>query len=108
MSGKRPHIHFIKRLPMGDDFLAICLFGIIFAVRPLDDVEVNHERIHAAQQRELLWIPFFLWYVAEWLVLCVKYRDKLKAYYHIRFEEEAYRHQSDLSYLSHRKHYRYQ
>ena len=106
MSKRKPHIHFIKRLPMGDDFLAICLFGMVFAVRPLNDVELNHERIHAAQQRELLYIPFFLWYVVEWLVLCVKYRDRLKAYYHIRFEQEAYRHQHDLSYLNHRRHYR--
>ena len=63
---------------MGGTYLAICLFGFIFAVRPLNEAEYNHERIHAAQQRELLYLPFFLWYVAEWLVLLLKYRDSIQ------------------------------
>ena len=97
----------IKRHPGGKSYLAICLFGLIFAVRPLDAYEFNHEKIHAAQQKELLYLPFFIWYVVEWLVLLVKYRDKKKAYYNIRFEKEAYNHQDDLSYLKKRKHYHY-
>ena len=97
----------VKRHPMGGDFLAICLFGVIFSVRPLDEIELNHELIHVAQQKELLYIPFFIWYVVEWLILCVKYKNKLQAYYHIRFEKEAYRHQKDLNYLSNRKHFHY-
>ena len=68
---------------MGGNYLAICLFGFIFSVRPLNTAELNHERIHAAQQKELLYIPFFIWYVLEWLVLLVKYRDRLQAYLHI-------------------------
>ena len=63
--------------------------------------------IHAAQQRELLYIPFFLWYGIEWLLLFFKYRDWEQAYVHIRFEQEAYPHQGDLDYLNHRRHYRY-
>ena len=92
---------------MGRDFLAICLFGYVFSVRPLSKEELNHERIHAAQQRELLYLPFFLWYFLEWLVLLVKYRDRMKAYRHIRFEEEAYQHQHDLGYLKRRKLFAY-
>ena len=52
---------------MAQSYYAICLFGFIFARRPLTAVELNHERIHAVQQRELLYVPFLLWYVAEWL-----------------------------------------
>ena len=92
---------------MGGTFLAICLFGFVFTVRPLSATEYNHERIHAAQQRELLYVPFFVWYVLEWLVLVVKYRDRMKAYYHIRFEREAYNHQEDMEYLKHRRHFHY-
>lgn len=92
---------------MGGDFIAICLFGCIFSVRPLNETELNHELIHVAQQKELLYIPFFIWYVLEWLVLCFKYRNRLQAYYNIRFEKEAYAHQKDLDYLSKRKHYHY-
>ena len=100
-------LYLVKRHPMGGDFSAICLFGFVFSTRPLNKTELNHELIHVAQQKELLYIPFFIWYVIEWLVLCVKYRDRLQAYYHIRFEEEAYRHQNDLTYLSKRKHFHY-
>ena len=34
-------------------------------------------------------------------------RDWMTAYQHIRFEQEAYRHQNDLAYLEKRKHYHY-
>ena len=104
---KRHRIYLIKRIPLAEGFLAICLFGFIFAVRPLSPTEYNHERIHMAQQRELLYLPFFIWYGVEWLWLMVKYRNRMKAYYHIRFEQEAYRHQNDLHYLARRRHYRY-
>lgn len=100
-------VHLVKRHPMGGNFLAICLFGAVFATRHLNSTEYNHERIHAVQQKELLYVPFFIWYVLEWLVLLVKYRDWMEAYHHIRFEEEAYRHQDDLQYLQHRRHYHY-
>ena len=105
---KAKRVFIFRHLPLRKDYYAICLFGFILSLRPLNTIEVNHESIHAAQQKELLYIPFFIWYGIEWLVLCIKYRDRIKAYYNIRFEKEAYRHQGDLSYLKHRKHYRYQ
>ena len=97
----------IKRHPFGGDFMAINLFGVIFTLKDLSPSELNHELIHTAQQRELLYVPFFIWYVMEWIVLCVKYRNALKAYFNIRFEKEAYLHQHELDYLKKRKHYNY-
>ena len=50
-------------------FLAINLFGILF-VRGDNYISpqvINHEKIHTAQMRELLYIPFYLWYVLEWM-----------------------------------------
>lgn len=105
--GKMKRIYLMKRLPLGKNYLAICLFGFVFSVRPLSATELNHELIHAAQQKELLYIPFFIWYGIEWGLLFLKYRNWEKAYFHIRFEQEAYRHQADLDYLKHRKHFRY-
>lgn len=102
-----PKIIKIKRILFGKNFLAITLGEVILTTDKMDEYELNHELIHVAQQRELLYLPFFIWYGIEWLVLYVKYRNFLKAYYHIRFEQEAYRHQDDLSYLKHRKHYCY-
>ena len=100
-------VYLMKRLPLVKSYYAICLFGFIFSVRPLSVTELNHEEIHAAQQRELLYLPFFIWYVIEWGILFLKYRDWETAYFHIRFEQEAYQHQADLDYLKHRKHFRY-
>ena len=97
----------IKKHPVGGNYLAINLFGLIFTLRNLTPVELNHELIHSAQQRELLYIPFFIWYGIEWLILYFKYKDWTKAYFHIRFEKEAYNNQYNLEYLSQRKHFTY-
>ena len=97
----------IKKHPFGKGFLAINLFGVIFTLRDLDQTELNHELIHSVQQRELLYIPFFIWYGIEWVALYFKYRDWIIAYRNIRFEKEAYRHEKDMTYLNKRKHYNY-
>lgn len=97
----------IKRIPLKGNFFAINLFGVIFAVQELSAEDLNHELIHTAQQRELLFVGFYLWYVIEWFCLYLKYHDLLEAYFHIRFEQEAYRHGDDLNYLKVRKHYHY-
>ena len=102
---KRVHI---RRFPIKGGFYAINIFGIIFSVQELNAEELNHERIHTAQQRELLYVGFYVWYALEWLCLLIKYRNGIKAYFNIRFEKEAYRHQNNLLYLKFRKHYHYQ
>ena len=67
-----------------------------------DRVLINHERIHLRQQRELLILPFYLWYLAEWLVRVVLYLDFYRAYQNISFEREAYTHEKDMDYLKNR------
>lgn len=62
----------------------------------IDDVLINHERIHLKQQLELLIIPFYIWY------LIAMFR---KGYYGISFEREAHLNDTDLSYLKKRKAY---
>lgn len=86
-------------------FYAINLFGIIFTRKGnrLSPVALNHERIHTAQMRELLFFGFYLWYLVEWLVLFCKYRKSYQAYRHISFEREAYAHEHDLHYLRRRR-----
>lgn len=64
---------------------------------------INHESIHFQQALELLVIPFYILYVLEWFVKLFIYRSK--AYENISFEREAYAHDGDLNYLSHRKRY---
>ncbi|NAY92214.1 hypothetical protein GTQ34_09810 [Muricauda sp. JGD-17] len=68
-----------------------------------DGVLINHERIHLKQQRELLIVPFYLWYMLEWLLRTILYLDSYRAYQNVSFEREAYAHEKDMTYLSRRK-----
>ncbi len=90
-------------------YKAINLFGYCFIRNKarFTTIDINHEEIHTAQMKELLYIFFYIWYFIEWLVLLFKYRDSHLAYRNIRFEKEAYENQNDLDYLIIRKHYAY-
>ncbi len=68
-----------------------------------DIVLINHEKIHLKQQQELLIIPFYIWYIAEWLLRSIFYLDTYKAYQNISFEREAYYNENNLDYLNQRK-----
>ena len=93
-----------KLMPKG---ICLNLFGTFWArdLSWIDKYVVNHERIHTAQQRELLFIPFYILYLIEWSVKFIWYCSWKKAYYNISFEREAYKHGNDLNYLKERKHY---
>lgn len=91
--------------PFGS-FWAINIFGIIFCrvdKGRLPEVVKNHEYIHTLQQREMLYIGFYICYVAEWLYRLIATRNFMKAYYSISFEREAYAYQNDLDYKYKRK-----
>ncbi|WP_382384330.1 hypothetical protein [Formosa undariae] len=62
-------------------------------------VLLNHERIHLKQQKELLVIPFYLWYGLEFLIRLVVYRNWNTAYRNISFEREAYTNEKKQHYL---------
>lgn len=68
---------------------------------------INHERIHLRQQAELLVIPFYLWYITEWCIRFLIYRNPKKAYRNLCFEREAYWQESNPDYLSDRPAYRF-
>lgn len=75
--------------------------GIFTRDDELSTKTINHELIHAAQQREMFYLVFYLWYLIEWLIrLLINGR---KAYVKISFEQEAYAHDKDASYLFYRK-----
>lgn len=85
-------------------FSAINIFGCLFC-RPntnISDITINHEQIHTEQMKEMLYIPFYLWYGVEWFV---KLFCKGNAYRNISFEREAYDNQNNLDYIKNRKHY---
>ena len=110
-------------------FLAICLWPFLFIrkenLKHFSWYDENHENIHAYQQQEmfivgdvlalilafggfqwwsLITLPlFYWWYLAEWIVKCVIYRNPMTAYKNVSFEREAYNNQSDMTYIDGRK-----
>lgn len=81
-------------------YKAINLFGLVF-------VRKGAKFIHSKQMAEMLWIFFYLWYGIEYLIiLCfAKWNKQNERYHDVSFEEEAHNNDSNLDYISTRKHY---
>ncbi len=60
---------------------------------------INHEKIHLRQQLELLILPFYIIYLANYLINLLVYKQHHLAYMKIVFEQEAYDNEKDLAYL---------
>lgn len=83
-------------------FVGVTLWPFIVMRTPElkeDIVFINHEKIHIRQQAEMLVLPFFIWYVVEYFIRLIQYRDNYVAYLNISFEREAYARECELSYL---------
>lgn len=77
--------------------------------------DLHHEQIHQSQQREMLYLPFFVWYAIEWVVrMAITMVEVIKgecdtedwmheACRSISFEHEAYYNQYDMDYLGSRR-----
>lgn len=90
------------------NFSGLTIFPFIFIKNKqlLNDSNLlNHEKIHLKQQIELIWIAFFIWYVAEYFFGFLKFRNHYLAYKNISFEKEAYTNQNNTQYLMSRKPY---
>lgn len=84
-------------------FAAINLFGVLFVRKGVVVTErmLNHERIHTAQMKELLYVGFYIWYFIEWLIELIHYKGK--SYYSNTFEREAHVNDDNLTYLDSRE-----
>lgn len=85
-------------------YKAINLFGVLFVRKGsvMSKEDMNHEAIHTAQMKEMMYIFFYWWYLAEWIL---RLFGKGNAYKRISFEKEAYDNQHNLNYLSEREKY---
>lgn len=95
----------LVRLITGNFARAITLYPIVllrYAVDKDDLVLMNHERIHLRQQLELLVIPFYVWYLAEYAWYRWRGMNHTAAYLRISFEREAYANEQRLDYLDQR------
>ena len=86
-------------------FAAINLFGVLFVRKnaKLTERTLNHESIHTAQMKEMLYVFFYVWYVVEWLVRL--FTNTGEAYRSISFEREAYANERKDEYLRGRRRY---
>lgn len=65
----------------------------------------NHEGIHLAQERELAYVGFYLWYIVEFIVRFLMTWNCQRAYRSILFECEAYMYEHDMLYIGSRRRY---
>ena len=90
-------------------FTALTLWPFVFVRKDEEQnythIVERHETIHGEQQKEMLIVLFYLWYLAEWLVKWIYYRNRTTAYKNISFEREAYANQYDADYLGVRSHF---
>lgn len=96
----------VNKYLLGKGFYGVTLWPFVIvrnAALAKDPVFINHERIHLKQQLELLILPFYIWYITEFFIRFLKYRNFYKAYKNISFEREAYSNERDLFYCRRRK-----
>lgn len=90
-------------IPKGYSGMAVFPFIILkYHLDKENPVFVNHEKIHLRQQLELLVLPFYIFYVLEYIIRLIQYKNKDLAYRNISFEREAYTNETDLNYLKNR------
>ena len=95
-----------QRLLKNTKISGITLFPFIFLRKKeyrQNKILINHEKIHIRQQLELLIIPFYIWYLSEYYIKYLKYKNPELAYRNISFEREAYDNDQNLNYLKKRK-----
>ncbi len=86
------------------NYTGMCLWPVLLVSdgsRIIGRRFLNHEEIHAAQQKELLIVFFYVWYGAEYLIRRLTLSHHL-AYRNIVFEREAYAKENDQDYLRNR------
>ena len=86
-------------------FSAMTLWPFVFVRRDarFTATTEHHECIHGEQQKEMLVLPFLLWYGIEYVVRLAQYRNRDQAYRNISFEREAYGNERDEDYLPSRR-----
>ena len=96
----------VNKYLLGKDFKGMSLWPfVILKDKSLkaDKTFLNHERIHLRQQIELFILPFYIWYITEYLIKLYYYKDRMLAYKNLSFEREAYSQEMKEDYLEDRK-----
>ncbi|MEP6931812.1 MAG: hypothetical protein ABI850_17455 [Flavobacterium sp.] len=95
-------------IPNGYRGMAVFPFVLMkYAIDKTNRTFVNHEKIHLRQQLEMLVIPFFVWYLLEYMLRLIQYKNGALAYQNISFEREAYANETDYNYLNKRSFFQF-
>ena len=86
-------------------YSAITIYPFVFVRGKPSAKTLRHEKIHLAQQVEMLLVLFYLVYFFNYLLNLLIYRSMKEAYRNISFEREAYDNDHDLNYLENRRPY---
>lgn len=95
----------VSRYIVPRGYLGITIFPFVFVKHEnlkLDEALINHERIHLRQQLEFLILPFFMWYIVEFFIRYIQFRNWSLAYKNISFEREAYKEECSKDFLKKR------
>lgn len=105
-------IKYSKIIPF-KDFYAVQLFGTIYIRKeyenlPVSQITITHETVHICQALDfgigkLGFIPFYIWYLLEWILKLPMYIWGKDPYYNISAEREAYDNQNNPDYPKTRK-----
>ncbi|QNL47712.1 hypothetical protein H8S90_12835 [Olivibacter sp. SDN3] len=95
-------------IPSRSKIQAMALWPVVLANKSIKNKQLSdrillHEKIHHRQQIEMLVLPFYIWYVMEWLFKWAIYKKRHQAYKALSFEREAYSNDSQPNYLETRK-----
>lgn len=94
-----------KFFPQGYKAITIGPFVFTKSHTILNPIDLNHEDIHWAQEKEMLIFLFLILYIIEFIIKLCIYRNWNKAYRNISFEREAYTNQNNIEYIKTRKNY---
>lgn len=63
-------------------YKCINLFGILFVRKgcTMRESDYNHEEIHTKQMKELLYVPFYILYLLEWLYRLTQKGMRIETY----------------------------
>jgi hypothetical protein len=84
----------------------MALFPFVLIKYPEDITNqrlIRHELIHIRQQVELMVIPFYVFYLTNYLWNRLKGQSHQQAYLNICFEREAYENDKYIDYLKYRR-----
>lgn len=105
-------IRYSKIIPF-KGFYAIQLFGTIYIRKeyenlPVSQTTITHETVHLYQALDfgigkLGFIPFYIWYLLEWILKLPMYLWGKDPYYNLSAEREAYDNQNNPDYPKTRK-----